>query len=103
MRRVDYLLLTPSRGLDEIAAQHLDALPRPVRFFLRGIGAMRRSGSSLASYLLFERAYTRALIRLGCADTMARRGEVLALLAGADSQAHEDRGEIATVTRPTAG
>ena len=103
LRRVDYLLLTPSAGLDEIAAQHLDALPRPVRFFLRGIGAMRRSGSSLASYLLFERAYTRALIRLGCADTMARRGEVLALLAGADSQVHEDRGEIATVTRPIAG
>ena len=81
LRRVDYVLLTPSEGLDDIAARHLDALPRPVRFFLRGVGAMRRSGSSLASYLLFERAYTRALIRLGCADTMARRDEILALLA----------------------
>jgi NTE family protein len=81
LRRVEYLLLTPSEGLDDIAARHLDALPRPVRFFLRGVGAMRRSGSSLASYLLFERAYTRALIRLGCADTVARRSEVLALLA----------------------
>jgi NTE family protein len=82
LRRVDYLLLTPSQGLDELAAQYLDALPRPVRFFLRGVGAMRRSGSTLASYLLFEKAFTRALIRLGCADTMARRSELLALLAG---------------------
>ena len=103
LRRVDYLLLTPSVGLDEIAARHLDALPRPVRFFLRGIGAMRRSGSSLASYLLFERAYTRALIRLGCADTMARRGEVLALLGRTGSAVHEDRGGIANAGGATAG
>jgi NTE family protein len=83
LRDVEYLLLTPSVRLEDIAAAHLGALPRPVRFFLRGVGALRRSGTSLASYLLFERAFTRTLLRLGYADAMARRDELLALFTQA--------------------
>jgi len=51
-----------------------------VRFLLRGIGAMNRNGSNLASYLLFEEGYCRALIDLGYQDTMARRAEVVEFL-----------------------
>ena len=47
-----------------------------VKFLLRGIGAMNRHGGALTSYLLFERPFTRALIDLGYADTMARDTEV---------------------------
>jgi NTE family protein len=47
---------------------------------LRAVGAMNRNGSNLASYLLFEAPFTRALINLGYEDTMARRGEMLAFL-----------------------
>ena len=47
---------------------------------LRGIGAMNRKGSALASYLLFESDYTRALIDMGYRDTLARRDEVLRFL-----------------------
>ena len=47
-----------------------------MRFLLRPTGALSRSGSNLASYLLFEEPFCRALIDLGFEDTMAREAEV---------------------------
>ena len=47
-----------------------------VRFVLRPTGALNRSGSNLASYLLFEQAFCRALIDLGYDDTLRREAEV---------------------------
>jgi NTE family protein len=41
---------------------------------------MNRNGGALTSYLLFEQPYTRALIDLGYADTLARRSEVVEFL-----------------------
>ena len=73
-------MIAPSQRLDTLAARHVKSLPWPVRALLRGIGAMNRKGSALASYLLFEQEYTCALIDLGYADTMARREEVLAFM-----------------------
>ena len=51
-----------------------------LRFLLRGIGAMNRNGSNLASYLLFEEGFCRALIDLGYRDTLERRSEVVDFL-----------------------
>jgi NTE family protein len=47
---------------------------------LNTVGAMKRTGSNLVSYLLFEKSYCRALIKLGYADAMAQRDELLAFL-----------------------
>ena len=80
LRPVEILVIAPSQRLDLLAAKHVKSLPWPVRALLRGIGAMNRKGSALASYLLFEQDYTRALIDLGYADTMERRDEVLRFL-----------------------
>ena len=76
LRPVSTLVIGPSQRLDFLAARHAKALPWPVRALLRGVGAMNRKGGALTSYLLFEAPYTRALIDLGFADTMARAEEV---------------------------
>lgn len=77
LRPVEMLAITPSKPLDSIASQHVDSLPLPVRSLLSAVGATERRGAALASYLLFESAYTRSLIELGQIDTLSRRDEVL--------------------------
>ena len=76
LRPIEVLTIAPSQRLDHLAASHAQALPWPVRALLGGIGAMKQNGGALTSYLLFERPYTKALIDLGYADTLARRDEV---------------------------
>jgi NTE family protein len=80
LRVVETLVISPSQRLDGVAAQYLAALPAPVRALLEVLGAHRGGGSGLASYLLFEAPYTRALIDMGFGDAMARRDEVMAFL-----------------------
>ena len=71
------LFITPSQPIERIAARFIHELPRTVRFILRPTGALNRSGSNLASYLLFEESFCRALIDLGYQDTVGarRRGD----------------------------
>ena len=73
---IDLLLITPSRRLDDLAMQHLDELPRSARALLAMLGMHRATGGAhgagLATYLLFEAAFTQELMRLGRADAMAQ-------------------------------
>ena len=82
LHHVDVLVLPPSEPLDSIAVKHVDNLPWTIRFMLRSVGAMRRGGANLASYLLFETNYCRELIDLGYNDTIKRREEVESFIAG---------------------
>jgi NTE family protein len=81
LRPIEALVISPSQRLDDIAARHLGSLPAPVRALLRGVGVGGEGesarGSALASYLLFEAPFTRELMALGEADTLARKEEVL--------------------------
>jgi NTE family protein len=78
MRPVDFRLISPSVELERLAMNFKHELPRAIRFLL--YGALRRRGSNLLSYLLFEKSYCRALIQLGYKDTMSRKDELLAFL-----------------------
>lgn len=80
LRPIETLVISPSQRLDTMAGHHRESLPTMLRLVLRGVGAMRREGSTLLSYLLFEPGFTRALMELGFEDTMARRDEVAAFL-----------------------
>src|SRR3970040_1122516 len=80
LHQVEFRVITPSEELERIAVTHAGELPLTIRTLLHMVGAMRRSGANLLSYLLFERSYCRALIRLGYQDTMARKDELTAFL-----------------------
>ena len=77
---VDFRVISPSEELEKIALMHSHELPRTIRALLYTVGAMRRSGANLLSYLLFEKSYCRALIQLGYKDSMERKDELLAFL-----------------------
>jgi NTE family protein len=80
LRHIDVLLIEPSQPIDAIAVRYAGRLPWTIRLLLRGVGAMRRSGANLVSYLLFEKGFCRALIELGYQDAMKRKEEIRAFL-----------------------
>jgi NTE family protein len=88
LRPVRVLFITPSQPLERIAARFVHQLPRSVRFILRPTGALNRSGSNLASYLLFEEGFCRALIDLGYDDTARREAEVRQFFDSSEGRVH---------------
>ena len=76
-REVEVLAMQPSESLDALAQAHVHELPRPVHRVLEGLGALKGSGAGLASYLLFEPGFLRALIALGASDVAMRKEELL--------------------------
>jgi NTE family protein len=88
LRAVKVLYITPSQPIERVAARFIHELPRTVRFVLRPTGALNRSGSNLASYLLFEESFCRALIDLGYKDTAAREAEVREFFGLEENVAH---------------
>ena len=88
LRPVKVLFITPSQPIERIAARFIHELPRTVRFILRPTGALNRSGSNLASYLLFEESFCRALIDLGYKDTVDRESEVREFFSVEENRAH---------------
>ncbi|HEX2668046.1 MAG TPA: patatin-like phospholipase family protein [Gammaproteobacteria bacterium] len=82
LKVIDTLVITPSEDIRDIAQRHKREFPRSVRFLLRGIGGLDRSGSQLLSYLLFEGKYCRDLIDLGVRDAQAQADKLLAFIEG---------------------
>jgi NTE family protein len=93
LRPVKVLFISPSQPIERIAARFLHELPRTVRFILAPTGALNRSGSNLASYLLFEQSFCRALIDLGYQDTISRESEVREFFGAPEEEAAYGRQE----------
>jgi NTE family protein len=81
-RDIETLMLAPSVDPREIAARHAAAMPPGLRSLLRVIAGRDASSFQLASYLMFEAAYTRALIELGYRDAMQARTALIAFMSG---------------------
>jgi NTE family protein len=79
LRMIDLLVIYPSVEFDEIAAKHIKDLPRAMRLAMKVIGATESGGGgSLASYLLFEKAFCKELIDCGYRDAMAQKENIQA-------------------------
>lgn len=80
LREVESLLISPSKDLGAMAMPHAYLMPWPIKLLLRGIGAQRSDGSELISYLLFEAAYCRDLIKLGYQNAVVQKDAILEFL-----------------------
>lgn len=81
LRKIDALVLTPSKDVNEIARRHAKELPRSLRAMLRIFGANSSASGLLLSYLLFERGFTREMIALGYEDAQRRSQEIREFLS----------------------
>lgn len=79
LRPVDYLMISPSADIGEMAVQKANKLPRMVRFLLKGLGSLH-DASELISYLLFDSEFCADLIEIGYNDGLAQKEELLRLL-----------------------
>ncbi len=92
LRDIDFLTISPSRSLAQIAREHINDLPRSMRWFLTATGSIKEGGSGGAlSYILFEKRYCEALIELGYQDAMAKSAEIRDFFAISESSSGRRR------------
>ncbi len=80
LRPIEFLAISPSRDVREIAQRHAVDFPRSVRLLLKGLGALTQEGRPLVSYLLFEPGFCRELMELGYRDGLTAQEEIRELL-----------------------
>jgi len=80
MRLVTPLVVCPSEDLAMVAQRFAHRMPRVVRFVMDGLGTPDAQSADLMSYLLFDAAYTRALVDIGHRDASERIEEIESFL-----------------------
>jgi NTE family protein len=86
MRTIEPLVVSPSHDLALVAKAMGHRMPSVVRYLLEGLGTPDAQSADLMSYLLFDRAYTRALVDIGYQDAAARIDEIEAFVRTAERE-----------------
>ena len=76
MKQIDYLVISPSVDVSEIAMNCYKDIPLSLRMLFKGIGIEKNTNSELLSFLLFESSFTKSLIDLGFHDAMKKKQEI---------------------------
>ena len=77
LRTIETLAISPSKDLSELSGKYFHTLPPMVKFFFRRIGIDDDEGSTVLSYLLFEKLYTQELLKLGFDDAMEQAEDII--------------------------
>lgn len=80
LRRVELMVLRPSRDLGKLANQYEAKLPGAFRFMTRGLGTKETRSNDLLSLVMFQPDYLAALVEIGERDAQARAGEIARFL-----------------------
>lgn len=80
LRKIETLVINPSRNFTKIAASFYDEIPSAIKFLLRLISVTRTSESTLASYILFEKPFTQKLIEIGFQDGLEQIDTIIDFL-----------------------
>lgn len=76
LKNIESLVLNPSHNFNSMAVEYYHELPYTIRLLLRSIGVTNNSESSILSYLLFDKAYCKQLIKLGFEDALEQESKI---------------------------
>ncbi len=75
LRPIDWLYISPSKSLAEIAISHVDSIPPIIKYLLLGLGPIE-DVAPILSYLFFEPCFLNDLLELGFNDALSRAQEI---------------------------
>ena len=79
VKKIEVCFIHPSKDVAEMARDHLEELPRLIKYLFGGLGSPEET-ADLVSYLLFEPRYCSELVQLGYDDTMNSKNQILQFL-----------------------
>lgn len=75
---IDYVSISPSVDIGELASAKAHRLPRMIRYLIKGLGTLEEA-NEIISYLLFDPDFCTQLIDIGFHDGLKNRAEIIAL------------------------
>ncbi|MFQ3245407.1 MAG: NTE family protein [Arenicella sp.] len=80
LKVIEYLVISPSKDIANIAMKHFLELPKSFRIALKFLGMAKANSRRLISYLMFTKTFCRELIDLGYEDAMAEKQQLIDFL-----------------------